>query len=144
MFLDLTLTRTRLTIYLQNSSESTGSLLPTLATRHYISSQSLSPLSSTLFEHDGDALSAADAGRADAQLLPVLPQLVNDVAADARAGGGERVPDGDGAAAGVELLHWHLNSGRCRNHFPFFHGANLVQNSRDVAHQNTDSQHLAP
>ena len=87
-------------------SESTGSLLPTLATRHYISSQSLSPLSSTLFEHDGDALAAADAGRADAQLLSVLPELVDEVAADARAGGAQRVPDGDGTAARVELWGW--------------------------------------
>ena len=59
--------------------------------------------SSTLFEHDCDALAAADAGRPDAQPLLVLPELVDEVAADARAGGGERVTDGDGAAARVEL-----------------------------------------
>ena len=63
----------------------------------------LSSSSSTLFEHDGDPLASADAGRPDAQRLAVPPQLVDEVAADARAGGAERVADGDGTAACVEL-----------------------------------------
>ena len=63
----------------------------------------LSSTSSTLFEHDGDPLASADAGRPDAQRLAVPPQLVDEVAADARAGGAQRVPNGDGTAASVEL-----------------------------------------
>ena len=70
--------------------------------------------SSTLFEQDSDALAAADAGRPDAQRLVVAPELVDEVAADAGAGGAERVTDGDGAAARVEL--WggtQSNQGGC-------------------------------
>ena len=55
-------------------------------------------------------------------LLKIRGEYVDDVAADARAGGGERVPDGDGAAAGVELLHGHLNSGEVSKSFTFLSG----------------------
>lgn len=63
---------------------------------------------SDFFEENSDALAAADAGRADAVLLVVLPQLVDDVGGDPGAGCGQRVAQGDGTAAVVELLIWDL------------------------------------
>mmetsp|Transcript_31128 Transcript_31128/g.98789 ORF Transcript_31128/g.98789 Transcript_31128/m.98789 type:complete len:245 (+) Transcript_31128:1312-2046(+) len=54
-----------------------------------------------VLEEQGDALATADAGRADGVLLVLADELVREVRRDARAGGAERVADGDGAAVGV-------------------------------------------
>ena len=56
-------------------------------------------------EHDGDSLSATDAGRADSQLFSVLSHLVNKMSGDAGAGSGQGMTEGDGATGGVEFLH---------------------------------------
>src|SRR5207244_7541080 len=56
------------------------------------------------FDDHRRALAAADAGRAEPEPLLVAAQGVEEVDRDARAGGGERMADRDGAAVDVGLL----------------------------------------
>ena len=66
-------------------------------------------------QQEGDALAAADAGRADGVLLVPLAQQVHQVGGDARAGGGQRVAQRDGAAARVQLGRVQLQLALARN-----------------------------
>src|SRR5262249_32687570 len=56
------------------------------------------------FDDNGDALTTADASRAEAELPAPAPKLVHQVSEDARARGPQRMADGDGAAVDVGAL----------------------------------------
>src|SRR5947208_209972 len=57
-----------------------------------------------VLDDDGDALAAADAGRAEPEAAAAATQLVEEVRGDARARGAQRVAERDGAAVDVGAL----------------------------------------
>ena len=54
-------------------------------------------------QQEGDTLTATDASRTDGVLLVALAQHMHQVGSDARARGGQRVAQRNGAATGVQL-----------------------------------------
>ena len=65
---------------------------------------------SARLEHESDALAAADAGRAHSNLGLAACDGVGEAGGDARAGGAERMAEGDGAAEDVDFGHVEAES----------------------------------